>query len=60
MVEAVEKIFLAKGRPQDNPLIIHVASKEINEYVEEIPEIAEKLMDAFWPGPLTLILKKKI
>lgn len=57
--EAVKKIFVAKGRPQDNPLIIHVASREIDEYVEEIPEIAEKLMDKFWPGPLTLILKKK-
>ncbi|WP_066871775.1 L-threonylcarbamoyladenylate synthase [Clostridium mediterraneense] len=57
--EAVIKIFKAKGRPQDNPLIVHVASKDISEYVEEIPELAVKLMDKFWPGPLTMILKKK-
>ncbi|MBE6062254.1 MAG: threonylcarbamoyl-AMP synthase [Clostridium butyricum] len=57
--EAVKKIFIAKGRPQDNPLIVHVASKELNKYVEQVPEIAQKLMDKFWPGPLTIILKKK-
>lgn len=57
--KAVKKIFIAKGRPQDNPLIIHVASKDISEYVDDIPTIAYKLMDKFWPGPLTLILKKK-
>ncbi|MGL5414205.1 MAG: L-threonylcarbamoyladenylate synthase [Clostridium sp.] len=55
----VKKIFEAKGRPQDNPLIIHVASKDINDYVKNVPEIATKLMDKFWPGPLTLILEKK-
>ena len=57
--DAVYKIFEAKGRPQDNPLIVHVASKEIEYLVEEIPEIAMKLMDKFWPGPLTIILNKK-
>ena len=57
--EAVKKIFIAKGRPQDNPLIVHVASKEIEAYVENVPEIAEKLMNKFWPGPLTIILNKK-
>ena len=57
--EAVKKIFIAKGRPQDNPLIIHVASKNIDKYVEEIPPVAESLMNKFWPGPLTIILKKK-
>lgn len=57
--DSVKKIFEAKGRPQDNPLIIHVASKEIDEYVKNIPEVAKKLMDKFWPGPLTLILEKK-
>jgi L-threonylcarbamoyladenylate synthase len=57
--QAVEKIFMAKGRPQDNPLIIHVASKNIEAYAEEIPEVAKKLMDKFWPGPLTIILRKK-
>ncbi|APF23868.1 L-threonylcarbamoyladenylate synthase [Clostridium butyricum] len=56
--DAVKKIFVAKGRPQDNPLIIHVASKNIEHYVDEIPEIAKELMDKFWPGPLTIILKK--
>jgi L-threonylcarbamoyladenylate synthase len=56
--EAVEKIFKAKGRPQDNPLIIHVASKNVELYAKEIPQIAKNLMDKFWPGPLTIILKK--
>ncbi|SFC33233.1 L-threonylcarbamoyladenylate synthase [Clostridium uliginosum] len=57
--DGVKKIFIAKGRPQDNPLIVHVASKEIDLLVEEIPEVAHKLIDKFWPGPLTVILKKK-
>ncbi|MCR4943535.1 MAG: threonylcarbamoyl-AMP synthase [Clostridium sp.] len=57
--EAVKKIFEAKGRPQDNPLIIHVASKDISRFVKEVPEIAQKMMDKFWPGPLTMILNKK-
>lgn len=58
--EAVKKIFKAKGRPQDNPLIIHIANKkDIDKYVTEVPECARKLMDKFWPGPLTIILKKK-
>lgn len=56
---AVEKIFKAKGRPQDNPLIIHVSSKDIEPYVEEIPEVANNLINQFWPGPLTIILSKK-
>ena len=55
----VQKIFIAKGRPQDNPLIVHVASKEISDLVEEVPKVAKKIMDKFWPGPLTIILKKK-
>ena len=57
--EAVKKIFEAKGRPQDNPLIIHVASKDVSKYVSDISEVAQKLMNKFWPGPLTLILNKK-
>lgn len=57
--EAVEKIFNAKGRPQDNPLIVHVSSKNIGELVKEIPEIAQRLIEKFWPGPLTIILNKK-
>lgn len=58
--EAVKKIFEAKGRPQDNPLIIHIAKKEdIDKYVDEVPKFAEELMEKYWPGPLTIILKKK-
>ncbi|OPJ63415.1 threonylcarbamoyl-AMP synthase [Clostridium oryzae] len=56
--DAVKKIFLAKGRPQDNPLIVHVADFNIENFVEEVPDIARTLMNKFWPGPLTIILKK--
>lgn len=55
---AVKKIFEAKGRPQDNPLIIHVADREISPYAKEIPLKAQEMMNTFWPGPLTIILKK--
>ena len=56
---AVAKIFEAKGRPQDNPLITHVACAEaIPPLVRAIPAAARKLMEAFWPGPMTLILPK--
>jgi L-threonylcarbamoyladenylate synthase len=58
-VKAVEKIFNAKGRPQDNPLIVHVSSKDINNLVKNVPEVAQKLINKFWPGPLTIILNKK-
>ncbi|MBM7652706.1 L-threonylcarbamoyladenylate synthase [Neobacillus cucumis] len=58
--EAVAKIFAAKGRPGDNPLIIHIAERQqLNRFVTEVPPSAAKLMDAFWPGPLTIIFKKK-
>ena len=57
--KAVMKIFEAKGRPQDNPLIIHVCYKDISQYVENTPLVAQKLIDKFWPGPLTIILNKK-
>ena len=57
--DAVKKIFVAKGRPQDNPLIVHVANTKIDNLVEEVPEIAQKIMDRFWPGPITIIMKKK-
>lgn len=57
--QAVEKIFKAKGRPQDNPLIIHVSSKNVEAYAKEIPQIANDLINEFWPGPLTIILRKK-
>ncbi|QAA31426.1 L-threonylcarbamoyladenylate synthase [Clostridium manihotivorum] len=56
--EAVKKIFVAKGRPQDNPLIVHVADKNIEYLVNDIPDVAKKLIDRFWPGPLTIILNK--
>lgn len=55
---SVKKIFEAKGRPQDNPLIMHVAGYNIEDYVEAIPQFARVLMEKFWPGPLTIILKK--
>ncbi|WP_223594905.1 L-threonylcarbamoyladenylate synthase [Neobacillus bataviensis] len=58
--EAVAKIFAAKGRPGDNPLIIHIADKEqLSRFVSEVPRTAEVLMDAFWPGPLTIVFNKK-
>lgn len=57
--EAVLKIFAAKERPADNPLIVHVDNMEqIPPLVREIPETAKKLMAAFWPGPMTLILPR--
>lgn len=55
---SVKNIFLAKGRPQDNPLIVHVADFDIDKYVKDVPSIAKRLMECFWPGPLTIILKK--
>ena len=56
---AVKKIFTAKGRPSDNPLIVHISGvDEIYNLVSELPVAAQKLADAFWPGPLTIILKK--
>jgi L-threonylcarbamoyladenylate synthase len=57
--EALKKIFLAKQRPMDHPLIVHLAGiEQINEWASEIPPEAWTLAKAFWPGPLTLILKK--
>jgi L-threonylcarbamoyladenylate synthase len=57
--EAVEKIFKAKGRPSDNPLIVHIADKEkVYELTANIPEKAAILMDKLWPGPLTLVFEK--
>ncbi len=58
---AVAKIFAAKGRPMDNPLIVHIADfDDIKRFglVSEIPDSAKKLAKAFWPGPLTMIMKK--
>lgn len=59
--DAVKSIFEAKGRPSDNPLIVHISSvDEIEKYnlVREIPKSAEKLFENFWPGPLTIIMPK--
>ena len=56
---AVRSIFAAKGRPQDNPLIVHVAGKDDAFPLCHVTPLAEKLMDAFWPGPLTLVMPKK-
>ncbi|MBF8983747.1 threonylcarbamoyl-AMP synthase [Lutibacter sp. B2] len=57
--EAVAKIFKAKGRPSDNPLIVHISKiEQLYELVESVPPIAEKLIERFWPGPITLIMKK--
>ena len=56
---AVKKIFEAKGRPQDNPLIVHIDQLEMLEgLVGSVPERAKKLAEAFWPGPLTMILPR--
>lgn len=58
--EAAARIYMVKGRPADNPLILHIASKAMGyELVEEVSPQAQRLMDAFWPGALTLILPKK-
>ncbi|CAM4155355.1 threonylcarbamoyl-AMP synthase [Paenibacillus alkaliterrae] len=54
---AVEKIFTAKGRPSDNPLIVHIADRtQLDELVLPYPQLAKALMDRFWPGPLTIVL----
>ena len=57
--KAIAKIYEAKGRPSDNPLIVHIADvSEVSKVAREVPENAKKLFDAFAPGPFTLILKK--
>ena len=57
---AVARIFAAKGRPADHPLIVHLAGHDaVDRWAEEVPAVAWELMEAFWPGPLTLILKKQ-
>lgn len=58
--EAVKKIFEAKGRPQDNPLIVHIGDiSQIEEYAHDVPDIAYKLAENFCPGPLTMVLPKR-
>ena len=57
--EAVKKIYVAKGRPSDNPLIVHISSmEELTPLVKEIPEKVKKMAQKFWPGPLTMIMNK--
>jgi L-threonylcarbamoyladenylate synthase len=57
--EAVKRIFAAKGRPADHPLIVHIPDKSaLTDWATEIPETAWKLADRYWPGPLTIVLKK--
>ncbi len=57
---AIKNVFLAKGRPQDNPLIVHIADiKELKYIAEDIPEEAYIAAEKFWPGPFTMILKRK-
>ncbi|MBS4206804.1 L-threonylcarbamoyladenylate synthase [Bacillus sp. FJAT-50079] len=58
--EAIKKIYTAKGRPSDNPLIVHISTTaQLEELTESIPPTAKQLMKAFWPGPLTIIFQKK-
>jgi L-threonylcarbamoyladenylate synthase len=57
---AVAKIFAAKGRPADHPLIVHLAGHDaVEHWAEQVPDVAWELMEMFWPGPLTLILKRR-
>ncbi|MFN4005680.1 MAG: L-threonylcarbamoyladenylate synthase [Hylemonella sp.] len=57
---AVARIFAAKGRPSDHPLIVHVAAAgQVDAFAHTVPAFARRLMDAFWPGPLTLILPRR-
>ena len=58
--DAVSRIFLAKGRPQDNPLIIHVPDASwLERYCRDVPPAAYQLAERFWPGPLTMILPRR-
>ncbi len=58
--EAVSKVYKAKGRPSDNPMILHIAEiSEIYDIAEELSEDGRKLVEAFWPGPLTVVVKRK-
>jgi L-threonylcarbamoyladenylate synthase len=58
--EAVKRIFKAKGRPADHPLIVHIAdAAQLNDWAQDIPDAALRLANRYWPGPLALIFKKK-
>ena len=57
--DAVERIYQAKGRPSDNPLIVHISDRgQLSQIVSQVSETAQVLMDHFWPGPLTLVMPK--
>lgn len=57
--DAVARIFAAKGRPSNHPVIVHVVDGgDVSYWTDDVPEAAHKLIDAFWPGPLTIILKR--
>lgn len=57
---AIKKVFAEKGRPSDNPLIVHIADKlQLEDFAQDIPESAHILINHFWPGPLSIVLKKK-
>jgi L-threonylcarbamoyladenylate synthase len=57
--DSISKIYKIKNRPRDNPLIVHIGmTEQLNDLVEEIPEITHNLIKKYWPGPLTLIFKK--
>lgn len=59
--KAVEKIFTAKGRPSDNPLIVHLSKfEDINKLCDDIPAVTKILADRFWPGPLTMIVPRSL
>jgi L-threonylcarbamoyladenylate synthase len=58
--DALRQIYATKQRPADNPLIVHIASaNQVKDWADAFPSLAQKLADAFWPGPLTLVLKAK-
>ena len=58
--DASAKIYAAKGRPSDNPLIVHISDvRALSFLASEVPWQAEKLAEAFWPGPLTMVLPKR-
>lgn len=60
-LDAVRKVFSVKGRPSDNPLIVHVAGTQmLDDVVDEIPDKGKMLGEAFWPGPITLVMKRTI
>ncbi len=58
--EATKKVYAAKGRPSDNPMIVHIADKEeLSKLTDTVTKDMEILMDAFWPGPMTMVVKRK-